>query len=84
MSDSSCHEGTACSCRIKLQGVLQRYFGFSEFRAGQMEASLSILHGEDVFVRMATGSGKSLCMFLAPLCKSNQAIGVIIRGKKSR
>ncbi len=33
-------------------------------------AILPILHGRDVFVRMATGSGKTLCMFLPPLVKS--------------
>ena len=50
-----------CSCHLKLKSVLQKYFGYSSFRQGQMEASLSVLHSHDVFVRMATGSGKSLC-----------------------
>jgi ATP-dependent DNA helicase RecQ len=58
--------------------MLRKYFGFSSFRPGQMEASLAALHGKDVFVRMATGSGKSLCMFLSPLSKSDEAIGVVI------
>ena len=58
--------------------MLLKYFGYSTFRSGQKEASLAILHGHDVFVRMATGSGKSLCMFLGPLSKSDEAIGVII------
>ena len=39
---------------------------------------MPILHGNDVFVRMATGAGKSLCMFLAPLSVSEHAMGVII------
>lgn len=67
-----------CRCRSRLHGVLHKYFGFSSFRPGQMEASLSVLHGKDVFVRMATGSGKTLCMFLGALAKSDKALGVII------
>ena len=81
MTDShinSCHGGNPCSCREKLHGVLQKYFKFSSFRPGQMEAAHAILHGHDVFVRMATGSGKSLCMFLPPLSKNAMAMGVII------
>ncbi len=74
----SCHGSNTCLCNSKLREVLYRYFGFSTFRPGQMEASLAILHGHDVFVRMATGSGKSLCMFLGPLAKSDMAMGVII------
>lgn len=74
----SCHGGATCSCSSKLKEVLLKNFGFSQFRPGQKEASLSILHGQDVIVRMATGSGKSLCMFLGPLAKSSMAVGVII------
>lgn len=69
---------STCTCSSKLLGVLQRYFSFGNFRQGQMEAARSVLHGQDVFVRMATGSGKSMCMFLGPLAKSETAIGLII------
>ena len=75
---ASCHGGSACLCQLKLQEVLRKYFDFSSFRPGQREAAFAILHGQDVFVRMATGSGKSLCMFLGPLSASDVAIGVII------
>ena len=77
MCDNSCHGSSTCSCPSKLQDVLQKYFGFASFRPGQSEAALAVLHGHDVFVRIATGSGKSLCMFLGPLCIS-EGIGVII------
>lgn len=74
----SCQGGTACSCGTKLQAALLKYFGYSQFRDGQKEASLAIMHKQDVFVRMATGSGKTLCMFLGPLAISHVAVGVII------
>ena len=31
-----------------------------------------------MFVWMATGAGKSLCMFLAPLAVSESAVGVVV------
>ena len=73
-----CQGGQTCSCSSKLKDVMQQFFGYSTFRPGQLEASLSVLHGHDVFIQMATGSGKSLCMFLGPLAKSAEAIGVVI------
>lgn len=62
----------------KLQDALHKYFSYSNFRDGQLEALLPLLHGRDVFVHMATGSGKSLCMFLGPLAINESAIGMII------
>ena len=62
----------------KAREALRRYFKFPDFRPGQVEALLPLLHQRDVFVRMATGSGKSLCMFLGPLAISEKAIGVVI------
>ena len=52
---------------------MTKYFGFSSFRTGKQAAS-SALHGRDVFVRVATGGGKSLSMFLVPLTYSNEAV----------
>ena len=79
MAVHSCH-GSDCLCEVKLTQSLQKYFGYTSFRPGQLEASLSILHGHDVFVRMVTGSGKTLCMFLGPLAMSSKVIAVIING----
>lgn len=66
------------SCSVKLNKVLLKTFGFSDFHSGQKEASLAIMHKQDVLVHMATGSGKSLCVFLGPLAMSDLAVGVII------
>ncbi len=41
--------------------TLQRYFGYSTFRAGQQEAIESLLSGVPTLAVMPTGGGKSLC-----------------------
>jgi ATP-dependent DNA helicase RecQ len=43
------------------QQALEKYFGFREFRQPQGEVISAILNGQDVFVVMPTGGGKSLC-----------------------
>lgn len=58
----------------KLQGC----FKYDDFRPDQLAVTLAGTHGRDVFVCIATGSRKSLCMFLGPLAVSNSAIGIII------
>lgn len=67
-----------CMAGEKAGVVLPRCFGHHSFRSGQLDAILPALHGKDVFVRMATGSGKSLCMYLVPLTMSDSSIGVVI------
>ena len=70
---------TVCPGKARLERALRHYFPkFSGFRPGQLEALLPVIHGRDVFVRMATGSGKSLCIFLAPLAVGESAVGVVI------
>ena len=64
--------------RVQLYTTLQKVFGHSEFRPGQLDAAVNAIHGRDVFVQMSTGAGKTLCMFLPPLAMSESSVGVFI------
>lgn len=41
--------------------LLQRHYGYSEFRQGQEEIIDSLIRGRDVLAVMPTGAGKSIC-----------------------
>ena len=77
---SGCVGDDQCPARRQLYATLRRFFKFVEFRPRprQFEVTLTALHYKDVFVRMATGSGKSLCMFLPPLATSDDSMGLVI------
>jgi ATP-dependent DNA helicase RecQ len=53
---------------------LQQYFGFNEFKGRQEEAINSLLNGNDTFVIMPTGGGKSLCYQLPAMMMDGCAI----------
>lgn len=41
--------------------ILKDTFGYSEFRAGQMEVIAQVMQGQDALILLPTGGGKSLC-----------------------
>ncbi|GHT78740.1 ATP-dependent DNA helicase RecQ [Actinomycetota bacterium] len=49
------------------EALLQRYFGYDEFRSGQLELIDQLLDGGDCLGVMPTGAGKSLCYQLPAL-----------------
>lgn len=59
-----------------LYAALKKYFGFTQFKGLQEEVIQSVLHGENTFVIMPTGGGKSLCYQLPALIKDGTAIVV--------
>jgi ATP-dependent DNA helicase RecQ len=58
------------------QQALEKYFGFREFREPQGEVISGILNGEDVFVVMPTGGGKSLCYQLPAILRDGVTVVV--------
>ncbi|MDG5492214.1 ATP-dependent DNA helicase RecQ [Psychroserpens sp. SPM9] len=59
---------------IDIHSALKQYFGFSQFKGLQESVIKSVVAGEDVFVIMPTGGGKSLCYQLPALIKDGTAI----------
>lgn len=67
-----------CPAIAKLKSTLRSVFHHAAFKTGQLEAMLPVAHGRDVFVRMPTGGGKTLCMFVPTLATSSTVIGLVI------
>src|SRR5690606_12556336 len=58
----------------ELSSHLKKHFGFDQFKGEQEEIIKNLLAGEDVFVLMPTGGGKSLCYQLPALISDGVAI----------
>ncbi len=61
---------------MDLHGSLKKYFGFNTFKGLQEKVVESVVNGENTFVIMPTGGGKSLCYQLPALMKEGTAIVV--------
>lgn len=57
-----------------LRGELKRFFGFNSFKPMQEEVILHLTGGDNAFVLMPTGGGKSLCYQLPALLMEGTAI----------
>lgn len=61
---------------LSLQDCLQKFFGFNSFKGEQEAIIKNLIEGNDTFVIMPTGGGKSLCYQLPALLGEGTAIVV--------
>ena len=59
-----------------IKASLQKYFGFSSFKGEQEEVIQNLIDGNNTFVIMPTGGGKSMCYQLPALMSQGTAIVV--------
>ena len=59
-----------------LTGALRKYFGYDKFRGDQEKIIRNILEGNNTFVIMPTGGGKSMCYQLPALLSEGVSIVV--------
>lgn len=60
--------------KTDIKSELKRIFGFEQFKPMQEEIISAVLGGENVFVLMPTGGGKSLCYQLPALMSEGTAV----------
>ena len=55
---------------------LRKIFGYQKFRSQQREITEGLIRGEDAFVLMPTGGGKSLCYQIPALHR--EGVGIVV------
>jgi len=60
----------------RAQDILQKKFGYDDFRHHQSDIIQSLLNGDDALVLMPTGGGKSLCYQIPSMVRDG--VGIII------
>lgn len=60
--------------KVNLSEALKKHFGFDKFKGDQEAIIRNVLDGNDTFVLMPTGGGKSLCYQLPSLLMEGTAI----------
>jgi ATP-dependent DNA helicase RecQ len=58
------------------QEILRKYYGYRSFRTHQLDIIESIIRGQDAFVLMPTGSGKSICYQIPAILRPG--VGLVV------
>jgi len=59
---------------LQVQSLLQRYYGYENFREGQHSIVESVLNGKDTVGIMPTGGGKSICYQVPALLQERPTV----------
>src|SRR6185295_5704132 len=74
MSNTEVVEKKKTKAKSGLGEALQKYFGYDNFKGDQEAVIKNVLDGNDTFVIMPTGGGKSMCYQLPALMSEGTAI----------